>query len=332
MKIVHLSVEDDIVSICDRLQWINDDTRVVLVLPPTGDLLVEHLDLVRLRRQAERCRLELGLVTRDGRVVGRARTLGIPTFGSIARAEKGGRRWWRRRKGWHAPTLPGASVRLGAAGRLRSLPDDADRREIYRRMAPVPGWRQWLLRYVGITFFFLTLAVLVVAVAYAVPGATVTLYPEVAPLQVTKQIVADPQLESVNVSGASVPARRLTFTEAWQAEVATTGSIAVPDAPARGSVVFVNALDQPVTVPTGTRVSTTGGTRVVFQTLAPVDVPGTVGATVEADVIAVEPGPDGNVDANLVNRIEGSLAIQLQVRNLEAMTGGGVRNVPAVAP
>lgn len=344
MERLQLAVDDDVVSICDRLGWIKGSRRVLLVLPDaTGDgsqragaapasaLLEEWLDLVRVRRCAERLRLEVGLVTTSGRVADQARALGFPVFSSVRTAERGRRGWWRGRKGWHQPTRPGAPVRLGAEGLLKSLPDEADRREMYRRLTPRPGWQRWLLRYVGILAFFLVLAFLFVAIVYAIPGATLVLHPESVPLQVRRQIVADPQLETVNYSGASVPGRVLAVTVSGQAEVETTGTVDVPAAPARGAVVFANRLEQPATVPAGTRVSTSTGERIVFQTLAAVEVPGVAGGTAEAEVVALEPGPAGNVEANLINRIEGSLSLQLEVRNLEATTGGEVRAVQAVA-
>jgi hypothetical protein len=77
--------------------------------------------------------------------------------------------------------------------------------------------------------------------------------------------------------------------------------------------------------------STSAGARQLFQTLEEVDVPGVRGATAEVEVVAVTPGPEGNVAANLVNRVQGSLALQLDVRNLDPMSGGGVRSVAAVA-
>src|SRR5690606_23855674 len=59
-------------------------------------------------------------------------------------------------------------------------------------------------------------------------------------------------------------------------------------------------------------------------------VPGVIGATAEADVVAVEPGSQGNVGANQINRVDGTLGLQLEVRNLEPMTGGGNRTARAV--
>lgn len=331
MRTIHLNRDDDVVSICDQLQWAGDERRLLLILPQDAMLLGEWLDLVRLRRCAERHRLEVGLVTVYRQVASQARAIGFPVFSSLQAAERSERRWWRGRRGWHNPTRPGATVRLDAAEGLKSLPDEADRREMYRRMRPSSSRVHWLRRYLGILIFFLTLALVYVGAVYTIPGATILLYPETEPLQVSKQIVADPQLDTVNFSGASVPARRLVVTESWQAEVGTTGSLEVPDTPARGSVVFVNLLDQAVSIPAGTRVSTSAGERIVFQTLQDAEAPGVEGGTVEVDVVAIEPGPEGNVGPNLVNRIEGSLSLQLEVRNLQAIEGGGVRAVRAVA-
>lgn len=318
---IYLTDEDDIVSIQDRLDWV-EENRAVLVLPEDGDVLVEYLDLALLRRHADKLRLEVGLVTADSRVRGHAKALGFPIFSSIETAELGRRAWWRGRRRWeHA----GKSIHLE-----KIQLDEDDREEVKRRLAPRPEWQRWMLRYVAIVIFFLTLAVLFVASAYAIPGATIVLRPVVQPLQASKQIVADPQLASVNFSGASVPGRTLVVVEEWQVNVETTGTIEVPDAPARGTVVFVNEIAQAVTVPAGTRVSTSNDARIVFQTLSSVEVPGVIGGTAEVDIVAIEPGSEGNVAANLVNRIEGTLALQLQVRNLEPVEGGGVRLAQAV--
>ena len=56
--IIYLDQEDDIVSIRDRLQWATGQ-RVMLVLPETGELLAERLDLMRLRRYADDLQIEV---------------------------------------------------------------------------------------------------------------------------------------------------------------------------------------------------------------------------------------------------------------------------------
>ncbi len=310
---IFLDPEDDIVSIKDRLLWANE-SRVLLILPATGDLLTERVDLMLLRRFAGKQRIELGLVTRDSRVRNEARQVGVPVFSSTKNGEKKGGRSKKRPKLFHRPP---------------SLHTD-DRREAYRRSSPSPLWRRWLWRYAGITAFFMASSIILVSLLYAIPNATITLYPEIKPLQVKREIVADPHLESVNFSGASVPARRLTTSQQWQASVETTGVIEAPEASAKGRVLFVNTQESPVQAPAGTRVSSSGGQRIVFQTIQAVELPGALGATVEAEVVAIQPGAGGNLAEGLINRIEGPLAFRLEVRNLEPTSGGGNRLVRAV--
>jgi len=61
-----------------------------------------------------------------------------------------------------------------------------------------------------------------------------------------------------------------------------------------------------------------------------VEVPGLIGGTAEVEVVAIQPGADGNVGRNRINRIEGPLALRLEVRNMEATEGGGSRLENAV--
>ncbi|MBK8988605.1 MAG: baseplate J/gp47 family protein [Chloroflexi bacterium] len=330
LTIISLDSDDDITSICDRLDWAGEE-RMVLALPEDGGVLREGLDLVRLRRHADRRRIEVGLITAVPSITRQAKALGLPVFVSIEAAQRSRRGWWRGRRRAEVVGLP--TVGGVTAADLRPAQMDAgDRREARRRLAPLSSPRLWIFRYAAILLFFIVLAVLVVAASYAVPGATVTLRPQVIPIRITQQIVADPALEAVDYGRSAVPARILSTNQVWQADAATSGVAEVPSASARGKVVFVNRLEQDVVVPAGTRVRTSAGSNVVFQTLAEVVVPGVEGGTAEVDVVAIEPGPQGNVAVNLVNTVEGALAVQLEVRNLAAIEGGGVREEKAVAP
>jgi hypothetical protein len=328
MKVIHLDSDDDIVSICDRLDWADDD-QVLLVLPEDGGVLAEGLDLVRLRRHADRRRIEVGLVTAVSSISQQAKALGLPAFTTAESAETNRRGWWRGRRRSEIVGLP--TVGGVAVADLRPEPmNEADKQEAKRRTTLLNSPSLWTLRYLSILLFFLAVALVFVAFAYMVPGATVTLSPEVEPITVTQQIVIDPYIEVVDYGRSAVPGRVLQVDQSWQTDVETSGVIEVPSASARGTVVFANRLEEDVVIPAGTRVSTSEGSNIVFQTLNEVIVPGVEGGTAEADIIAIEPGPQGNVAVNLVNKIEGALDIQLEVRNLEATEGGGVRETPAV--
>jgi Baseplate J-like protein len=328
MDIVTLDSEDNIISICDRLQWAETE-QVLLVLPAGGDVLRQGLDLIRLRRFADQQRLEVGLVTAVVPLSRQAKALGLPVFPSVELAENSRRGWWRGRKRSERVGLPPAGEDSLAERPFPSI-NPADRQEMNRRLRPKSTGRLWLLRYAAIFLFFMTLAILYTSFTYAVPGATITLQPITETIRVERDVVADPAAEVVDYGRNTVPARLLTRTESWQASVTTSGTIELPDAPARGSVLFVNLLAQSVTIPAGTRISTSDGSSIVFQTLAEVTLAEVVGSTAEIEVIAEMPGPQANVAANLVNRVEGPLGLQVEVRNLEAMRGGAVRQTAAV--
>ena len=97
MDVIELLPADDIVSICDQLDWVKE-RRVLLVLPNDGQVLSNQVDLARLRRRADRLRLEVGLVTLDPQVILLARALGFPAFGTASQAERDERLWRRGRR------------------------------------------------------------------------------------------------------------------------------------------------------------------------------------------------------------------------------------------
>ena len=327
MQIIPLQSEDDIISICDRLDWAHD-SQVVFVLPEDGGVLREGLDLVRLLRKADNTRTEIGLITYDVEIISQAKGLGIPTFSTIQQAKSNRRGWWRGKRRQELVGLP-----TNGDDRFAEQPDRMDlldKEEAHHRLSPKTMRRKWALRYVAILLFFGVVALLFVAFSYVVPRATITLHPDSLPLRIEQTIVADPNVDTVNYAQYLVPGRILSVTTAWEAEAATTGSTEVPEAPARGTVVFVNQVAQPVTIPAGTRVSTSDGSNIVYQTVEEITLPDTVGSTAEVQIIAIEPGPQANVPENLVNRVEGTLATQVEVRNLIPIEGGGNRSAAAV--
>ena len=70
---------------------------------------------------------------------------------------------------------------------------------------------------------------------------------------------------------------------------------------------------------------------IAFQTVAEVVVAGVAGGTAEADAIALEPGPQGNVDSGTVTLLPEALAELVEARNPEPMAGGDVRAEAAVS-
>jgi hypothetical protein len=316
-QIIYLKPADDRASIRDRLDRV-EARRVLVVLPPADEPIQDRLDLILLQRQAGLLGVELGLVTTNVAIVAEARALGIPAFPSV---QVGQRRRWRWP--WRPPRGPRPAQRPGP-------PDRGDVREMYRRTAPRPEWRRWLSRLGGIVLFTAVLVALGVSIVYIVPSATVVVYSDTQELSVTTIAVGDPASEVADYDAGLVPARLIRVEVSWSASAAATGYTDVPDAPAIGTVVFINRQAEPVSVPAGTVVRTSAGTTTRFRTTNSTEVPGGSGGRSEALIAALDAGPLGNVDANMINQIEGALALQLRVRNLSPTSGGGVRQDKAV--
>lgn len=288
---------------------------VLLVLPANAQhLLAEAVDMARVKQQANEVGKRIGVVSLDNAVHRAGRLMNVPVYRFV---------WWGKRclpheRVWWLPQQARHS------GKLTTI-SQGDRDAMRSRLMVWPRWMQLIYRYVTVVVFCLTVAILFVAAYYALPQATITLKPTTMPIQIAQQIVADPRYDADVASGATVPGRLLVLVDKWRATVATTSHAEVPASAARGTVTFVNRLPQVVSVPAGTRVSTSTGERIIYQTVRDAEAPAKIGGEVDVEVVAIDLGPQGNIPADLVNRIEGSLSAQLGVRNLWPMSGGASR-------
>lgn len=215
MKVIYLDASDDIVSIADRLAWVEDARQILLVVSEDLDVLTKGLDLVRLRRLADRLRLEVGLVASEKGMRQRALALGIPSFPTVEAAQRGRRGWWRGRRRREIVGLPniGAGVRR-------------EKRPFPREVTPEHPARilnRWLVRYLALFLFVVSLAFLTVLFFYYVPQATLTLHPEMAQVEAELLITADPY--QAGVIPPVVPARRITTTAVRDSVVLVAGGV-----------------------------------------------------------------------------------------------------------
>lgn len=322
MIVIRLNSDDDIISATDLVY--RSGARRVLLLLPAGESSWKGLTLARLRRNADRLRVEVGIVSDDKGVRRQAAALGIPAFEDEAEGRSGDHGWWRGRRrnervgfSWKGKA-GGPDLPLDLLPENRSSADDG------------LSTRDWVLRYVTVLLFFGAISFALIGFSYGVPSATVTLRPTVWPLSTSQQIIADPQLSAVDYGEKRMPGRLLQVTQSWQSEAPTTGVVTVAADPARGQVTFVNRGDESVDIPAGTIVSDQDGVH-QFQTVSSVGLVGVISSTVESDVVALVPGPQNNVAAGAVSRVDGQLSELVLVRNPSALSGGGVRDVPAVA-
>jgi hypothetical protein len=324
--LIELQADDDIISVCDRLDW-ERASRLLLVVPdlPQGERpFRDPLDCIRLRRHADRRRVEIGLVTTDTNLRRQALALGIPTFKSVEAAATSRRGWWRGRRRQEQvglPTVGGNALAL----RPDTFPT-LDQPTVF--LTSAMGSRRWLVRYLAIVLFCMVVALIYVLFMVVVPQASLTLRPQVVEVMTVQAITVDPDLTAVDYARFAVPGRVLLVEEEWETAVPTTGQTEQPTTAARGQVIFTNQGGQPQTVPADTRLLSDNG--LVFLTITAVTLQGVEGSTAAVDVIAEQPGPQANVAAGTITSFEDTGFEQILVTNPEALSGGAMEMVPAV--
>jgi hypothetical protein len=142
-------------------------------------------------------------------------------------------------------------------------------------------------------------------------------------------VTANPSIQSVFVSG-SVPARAETVAVEGTQTATVTSRIPVPLTRARGVARFRNLTQIEVAIPAGTLVYTRTEPPVRFATLNPTRIPPGVDQFVEVPIEAVTAGEVGNVAADSIQTVDGSLGLMTAVTNPEP-TGGGT-DTTAIGP
>ena len=203
---------------------------------------------------------------------------------------------------------------------------------LLRRYRPrVLRWLRWAFMTL---VFVLGLLAPVAAGYFVMPGARLTMAPAKVPLRAVARVTVvvpvgeEEGPDEIDFEGQRITGRRVSAEVGGEAATAATGKTEVPSSRATGTVVFSNLLAQDYTVGQGTLVRTSAGTPVRFATAGDVTVPPLDRAAVGIE--ALEPGPQGNVDVGLINRIEGAAARAVRVTNPEPTQGGGVSPVRAV--
>jgi hypothetical protein len=308
--IVYLESTDDLAAVERRIAQAADD-EVLLVVPRGFAPLRRPVNTKLVARHAQRLGKTAALATSDGAVREAGRAAGLSVFGHVG---------WAQRARWRRPEAVRLFRRQKAEGR-RQKAEGSKLPATYRLLSAVR-------RLLAVPVLLIALAVGAGLVLAVVPEATVVVHPAVRDISADFELVADPQLDEADPASGKVPARLIETTFVGRAEASTASQKDAPDQPAKGQVTFVNRRTEPTTVPQGTIVSTSAGTRVRFRTEEAVDLPPRGSARVP--VVAVDPGLSGNVPAGTINRVEPTLALAVNVVNNEPTRGGSVKRVGVV--
>jgi hypothetical protein len=331
-QIIYLEADDDIPAIRDRLEWAQAD-RVLLVVPSRNHALRSLVNLKLLARHARNQSAKVAVVTGDPHIIELSGEAHLATFGSVERAQRS--RWFAgqevekvqpRRKpviedvpGLDLPERPVKKV-----PRLRRWPTFSPR---LRERISRPWTLRWALQIVG-------LLVLLFVVAGMMSAAVVLIYPE-GRVQVTAAnqslsanivVRANPEAERIDYAALDIPARLVQVEVTDMASIVPGTTSDQPVDKAQGVVSFINRTNMEITIPPSTTVSTSSGTTVRFLTVETTTIPAAFNAVVQTSVIAMDPGPGGNVVTGQINRVtDPALARQVTVINEAPTEGGSVK-------
>ncbi len=320
-EFIQLETGDDAGSVRDRLSFIRGQ-RVLLIWPEEGTILMRKLDLVLIQREAMRRSIRLALVTHDPQVVQNATELNISTIETIGASERG--RWKRGR----------SKVFTSRSQRPEDEPIPDDLKEVASRVYAEDTANQKRWRRIQRLALFIVLLILAGGLTYVfLPSATIQITPASGEVNGQAEIVADPQITSVDVENRIVPATKLSVQVEDTGTIETSGAQNLGDSPASGSVVFINQTNQAVTIPADTTVITSAGIPIQFRTTQEAELAAGVGFQVEVPIEALptSAGEVGNVDSGVINTVVGTLATDVTVRNLAPTSGGASQSQSAVS-
>lgn len=294
-QVVFLDSNDDVASVRSKLHSLKPG-RAAIVVPEDNRALRGPIAMRVLRRQALDSALDLAVISESPAIRHSAQQQGFTVYGSL--------RSYRR--SLERQPSPSKKVKgpLGAIGRGAGLTAS---------MALIAS-----------------LSVLALAALYLLlPRTTVVLVPVSQKVQERLEILADPDVKTVNYDKRVVPARVVYVRALGSEQIHVTGRKALANTKAEGQVTLTNRTESEVVVPRGTIARTAGGER--FSILDNVKLaPGNQGIA-RVGVVAVEAGSRGNVDRGQITWLEGVLEFQVSVFNEQPTSGGGSREVEVVS-
>lgn len=318
-EIIQIAPDDDITSIKTRLEW-TGARRVLMIVPGKNKVLRSLVNQKVLARTADTLNIDLALVTQDAKTRDAAKQAGVKTFAA---------EWIAHKIGFISPVAEKAEPEKHTPPQLHLVetPPPPRVRIKNKKLVVVVGSGRidFLQQVIGLIIAGILALALVLLVLALAPAATVTLTPRVDEIKAEVQITADPTVEdgAIDAENNIIPARQVQTELTLSTEVETIKLEKAPVDRATGLVVMYNRTRDEQLIPISTTVRTSSGATVDFVTTQTATVPAGVGATVTVPVIAVEPGPPGNVPAGQINRFaSSSLGLLVRVIN-ESGTGGG---------
>ena len=309
-QVIQLSQNEDYVSVREKISWSQAD-RILLVWPEKGRLLDRPLDLNLIKRHATSLGAQLWLVTGDEKVRFYAHKLGIKVVDGPPKGDD--------------VQLSENRLRQDLLNRKITHSDLVKLRQELHPSALVSPTRP-IVRILCLSIC--ALAILSLAI-WILPGAKISLTPQIESQAMIFDLVADPAAKSINYSSGVVPAYYQEVIVTAHDVVKTTGTVSIPDKRAIGNLRFTNSSDQSITIPVGTKVYTSGINPIVFITTSAKDEQIPPNSSIFIQAQAMNPGSIGNLPPEELTEISVDAGSGLTVTNPQATSGGTDVEVPS---
>jgi hypothetical protein len=342
-QIIKIEQNDDLTSIRSRIDFVlpalipkgqgqpdggkMEARRLVLVVPRKNRAMQNLVNMKLLARVVKSRAVELAVVSDQPVVRDYAKEAGVKVFGSVGAAKRAG---WISAKSPLAPpaeiTPPTPSLMdESGVGSAPVSSKTGTRKRQQKKYVVVTGsgriniWQQF-----GALIVVCVLALALVGGTIALlPQATVTLTPVAKPVETELIVKADPMAKSVDFKELRFPARVSQIELALPGQIETVKTELAPVGQANGNVVFINRSENEQLIPISTTVAASAGEQLEFVTVFTAIIPAGIGALTSTQVIAAEPGPQGNVSAGKINRfVEPTYNLVARVINEQPLNGG----------
>jgi hypothetical protein len=308
--VIQIDPHDDLVSIKDKMSWVKS-ARILLILPAKYNPFENELSLKIIQRYALELGSIVGLVSRNRQLNEVAENLGIPYFSSTVKAEKDG--WFQKKSSipYEKRFVKGLQ---NIISEKENVPKDSGKADP-STLAKIISLLLVMCAFIGMVVFIF-------------PSAIITIYPIVNTQEVTVDFFADQQISTVQITGG-IPARLISIERDGLLTKQSTGVVLIPTQKASGSILVTNLTAEELSIPANTVVSTKGDPKIRFQTTREMVLPGGDKNPVEIEIIALQPGLEGNVGTGSIDKVEGELGQLISVQNTSATNGGESLEVPA---
>ena len=298
--ILTITPSDDIYSIQDKLSW-NKSGRVLLILEGKNPLFQSRKELSLLLRSTRNTGSQIGIVTESRAIRTAVKQYDIPVFANQQEA---------MRKGW---TVRGGNERkIDEEKRLNNIKIIQSFEHKKKKDHPF---------FLRLGVFFIAVLAVISLVLFFLPGARIQFEVNAQTQAAEIPLSGSTEISETTISGM-IPVYTKELELTLSDQINCSGSSEVPVSKATGHVLIQNLTDNEISIPLNTIFSSSTSNALRFQSLEAADLPAGVNETIQLPVEALMPGIEGNIEADVIDAVEGNLGLFVTVTNQESFSGG----------